>query len=302
MSAPASATRIEEDALGEVHVPADHLWGAQTQRSRENFPIGVDRFRFTRPVIRAFGLLKQAAARANRQLGQLPPDKAALIEAAAQEVIDGDAGRRVPPGRVPDRLRHADQHERQRGDRQPRHPARRRNIGRSQGRTTRRQTPHPPERRREPQPVLQRRLPHRDAHRRRRADRRPPAPRRPRPARHARRQGPRLCRHRHDRAHPPAGRHAADRRADDLRLGRPARPGRRLRRRRAARAAANWRSAAPPSAPASTPTPASAPPSQASSPPPPASASSRPRTSSPRSPGTRRWSTPPPRCARWPAR
>ncbi len=84
-----SATRIEEDALGEVHVPADRLWGAQTERSRENFLIGVDRFRFTRPVIRALGILKQAAARANRQLGQLPQDKAALIEAAAQEVIDG---------------------------------------------------------------------------------------------------------------------------------------------------------------------------------------------------------------------
>jgi fumarate hydratase class II len=84
-----SATRIEEDALGEVHVPADRLWGAQTERSRGNFPIGVDRFRFTRPVIRAFGILKQAAARANQRLGQLPADKAALIAAAAQEVIDG---------------------------------------------------------------------------------------------------------------------------------------------------------------------------------------------------------------------
>jgi fumarate hydratase, class II len=84
-----SATRVEEDALGEVHVPADRLWGAQTERSRENFLIGVDRFRFTRPVIRALGVLKQAAARANRELGQLPADKAALIEAAAQEVIDG---------------------------------------------------------------------------------------------------------------------------------------------------------------------------------------------------------------------
>ena len=96
MSAPASATRIEADSLGEVHVPADHLWGAQTQRSRENFSIGTDRFRFTRPVIRAFGLLKQAAARANRQLGQLPPATAALIEAAAQEVIDGKLDAEFP--------------------------------------------------------------------------------------------------------------------------------------------------------------------------------------------------------------
>jgi fumarate hydratase, class II len=81
--------RIEKDALGEVRVPADHLWGAQTQRSIENFPIGVDRHRWGRPVIRAFGILKKCAARTNLALGELPADKAALIERAAQEVIDG---------------------------------------------------------------------------------------------------------------------------------------------------------------------------------------------------------------------
>jgi fumarate hydratase class II len=70
---PMSATRIEHDALGEVHVPADRLWGAQTERSRENFPIGVERFRFTRPVIRALGILKHAAARANRSSASFPP-------------------------------------------------------------------------------------------------------------------------------------------------------------------------------------------------------------------------------------
>ncbi len=48
--------RIEKDAMGEVRVPADRLWGAQTQRSIENFPIGVPRFRWDRPVIRALGL------------------------------------------------------------------------------------------------------------------------------------------------------------------------------------------------------------------------------------------------------
>ncbi len=81
--------RIEKDALGEVRVPAAHLWGAQTQRSIDNFPIGVGRFHWGRPVIRAFGVLKMAAARANAALGELAPDKAALIERAAQEVIDG---------------------------------------------------------------------------------------------------------------------------------------------------------------------------------------------------------------------
>ncbi len=64
-------TRIEKDALGEVPVPAHRLWGAQTQRSIDNFPIGVTRFAFGRPVIRAFGVVKQAAARANAGLGVL---------------------------------------------------------------------------------------------------------------------------------------------------------------------------------------------------------------------------------------
>jgi fumarate hydratase, class II len=84
-----SETRIEKDALGEVPVPAHRLWGAQTQRSIDNFPIGVARFAFGRPVVRAFGVVKQAAARTNAELGALTADKAALIERAAQEVIDG---------------------------------------------------------------------------------------------------------------------------------------------------------------------------------------------------------------------
>ena len=82
-------TRIEKDALGEVPVPARRLWGAQTQRSIDNFPIGVARFAFGRPVIRAFGVVKQAAARANTALGVLAADKADLIARAAQEVSDG---------------------------------------------------------------------------------------------------------------------------------------------------------------------------------------------------------------------
>jgi fumarate hydratase class II len=81
--------RIEKDALGEVPVPAHRLWGAQTQRSVDNFPIGVSRFGFGRPVIRAFGIVKQASARANAELGVLPADKADLINRAAQEVVDG---------------------------------------------------------------------------------------------------------------------------------------------------------------------------------------------------------------------
>ena len=65
-----ATTRLEHDALGDVQVPADRLWGAQTQRSLEYFAIGVDRFRFTRPVIRALGLVKKGAARANHELGR----------------------------------------------------------------------------------------------------------------------------------------------------------------------------------------------------------------------------------------
>src|ERR1700723_4064750 len=85
----AHAFRVEEDALGDVQVPADRLWGAQTQRSRDNFPIGIERFRWGRPVIRALGILKKCAALANAELGQLPRDKVDLIVRAAQEVIDG---------------------------------------------------------------------------------------------------------------------------------------------------------------------------------------------------------------------
>jgi len=81
--------RIEEDALGDVRVPVEHLWGAQTQRSHMNFPIGVERFRWGRPVIRALGILKKCAALANGDLGQLPKEKVDLIVRAAQEVIEG---------------------------------------------------------------------------------------------------------------------------------------------------------------------------------------------------------------------
>ncbi len=88
-SPDAAETRLEKDAMGQVAVPAAHLWGAQTQRSIENFPIGMDRFRFTRPVIRAFGVLKKAAALANGELGELPAEKVKLIVQAAEEVIAG---------------------------------------------------------------------------------------------------------------------------------------------------------------------------------------------------------------------
>jgi len=79
--------RIESDTMGEVEVPADKYWGAQTQRSLENFPIGDERMPLA--LVRALGIQKQAAARANLALGQLEKEVAGAIDQAAQEIIDG---------------------------------------------------------------------------------------------------------------------------------------------------------------------------------------------------------------------
>jgi len=81
------ATRIEEDSMGPIEVPEDCYWGAQTARSLIHFSIGHDRM--PRSVIRAFGVLKKAAAEVNRDLGKLPEAKAKLIVRAADEVIEG---------------------------------------------------------------------------------------------------------------------------------------------------------------------------------------------------------------------
>jgi len=91
-----TATRTETDSMGVVEVPADRYWGAQTQRSMVNFPIGVERFRWPRSVIRALGILKKAAARANAELGELAPGLAAKIEGAADEVIAGHLDAHFP--------------------------------------------------------------------------------------------------------------------------------------------------------------------------------------------------------------
>ena len=79
--------RIETDTMGDMPVPSDRYYGAQTARSLENFKIGGDRF--PREMIRALGIAKLAAARTNVALGELAPEKAELIEQAAQEVVDG---------------------------------------------------------------------------------------------------------------------------------------------------------------------------------------------------------------------
>src|SRR6478735_4161198 len=91
-----NAKRTEHDALGAIDVPADRLWGAQTERSRHFFAIGVPRFVWTRPVIRALGLLKKAAALANAELGAISADRATLIAQAADEVIAGKLDAEFP--------------------------------------------------------------------------------------------------------------------------------------------------------------------------------------------------------------
>ena len=84
-------SRLEHDAMGEVAVPADRLWGAQTQRSVENFPIGVGHETMPDEIITAFGILKLAAARANQTLlpGKMTEEKFAVIARAAEEVRSG---------------------------------------------------------------------------------------------------------------------------------------------------------------------------------------------------------------------
>ena len=84
-----TSTRTETDSMGAVQVASDRYWGAQTERSRDNFRIGVERFQWGRAVKRALGILKKSAALANGELGQLPPEKVRLIVQAADEVIAG---------------------------------------------------------------------------------------------------------------------------------------------------------------------------------------------------------------------
>src|SRR6202521_2024842 len=80
-------SRIEADSFGSLEVPADRYWGAQTQRSLQNFRIGTERM--PPPLIRALGVIKRAAAEVNCTLGSLDKRRTRAIVKAAQEVIDG---------------------------------------------------------------------------------------------------------------------------------------------------------------------------------------------------------------------
>ena len=88
--------RVEKDTMGDMEVEASRYWGAQTQRSIQNFPIGQDRFKMLPSVVRAMGILKKGAAQANKDLGELPADVADLIIQASQEVIDGKLNDHFP--------------------------------------------------------------------------------------------------------------------------------------------------------------------------------------------------------------
>src|SRR5438105_12244683 len=85
--ATAKQVRIETDSFGPIDVAADKYWGAQTERSRQNFRIGTERM--PTPIIRALALVKLAAAETNRKLGLLDRRRTIAIARAAREVIDG---------------------------------------------------------------------------------------------------------------------------------------------------------------------------------------------------------------------
>src|SRR5256712_8470869 len=89
-----AATRVESDSMGKIDVPSDRYYGAQTARSLVHFAIGKDTMPFE--LIRAFGILKKAAALVNQDLGKLSGEKARLIAQAAEDVISGKLNDHFP--------------------------------------------------------------------------------------------------------------------------------------------------------------------------------------------------------------
>lgn len=86
--------RIERDTLGEMKVPTDKLWAAQTQRSKENFPIGTEHMPIE--IVQAFAILKKSAAISNHKLGKLSEEKAQAIVEAADEILAGKWNEHFP--------------------------------------------------------------------------------------------------------------------------------------------------------------------------------------------------------------
>ena len=164
----AQKTRTETDTFGPIEVAADRYWGAQAQRSLGNFKIGWEKQPLS--VVRALGIVKRAAAEANMELGRLDPTIGKAIIDAAQEVIDGKLNDHFPAGRLADRFGHAVEHERQRGDLQPRDRNARRRDGLEEAGASQRP--------RQYEPVVERHLSDGHAHRLRRAHRPRPVCRR----------------------------------------------------------------------------------------------------------------------------
>lgn len=88
--------RIEHDTMGEVQVPAEKYWGAQTQRSKDNFKIGGDHAKMPKEIIEAFAILKKAAAVTNNELGVLPKETADIIAKVCDEILDGKLDDQFP--------------------------------------------------------------------------------------------------------------------------------------------------------------------------------------------------------------
>src|SRR5699024_389341 len=86
--------RIEHDTIGEIKVPADKYWGAQTQRSKQNFPIGKEKM--PKEIIQSFALLKKSTAIANNKLGLLEDEKLEAIKVAADQVLSGKLDEHFP--------------------------------------------------------------------------------------------------------------------------------------------------------------------------------------------------------------
>ena len=189
--------------MGEVQVPRDALWRAQTQRAVENFPISGTPIEPA--LIHAIGEVKAAAAWVNGELGVLDADPRPGHRDRRQRGRRRRPRRRIPHRRLPDRLRHQLQHERQRGDRVTGGSGRRRGA---------------PQRPRQRLAVLQRHLPDGDPRRRVTGGHRRPAACDRRTGHLAGGQGDRVRRPREVRPHPPHGRHAGDARPGVLRLRR----------------------------------------------------------------------------------
>ena len=144
--------RTESDSMGPMQIPASAYYGAQTARAVENFPIS--NLRFPRSFIRALGLIKKHAALTNQELGGLKPPRGRRHRPGRPGGGRRKVGRGICAGHFPDRLRHFDQHERQRGHRQPRHRVARRQTRRQTGSS---------QRPRQPRAIQQRRHSHGDS-------------------------------------------------------------------------------------------------------------------------------------------